>query len=403
MGGAQVTKTIGNKQKIWVTAVQARVTFTSAILAGMKSVKMLGLQDTMEGMLQKYRIDETSRMAAFRWSILWQNVVQNIPWALTPALTFAIYAGQALARGQDSLDTVEAFSSLAVIHLLTDPTAKLISAIPSTASTIGCFDRIQAFLLLKPKIDQRNLQIASSSASGISADGGIEMKTFAVASTESSSAVIQAEGISIRPEPEAAPILTNVNLSVAPGSLTVIVGPVAAGKSTLIKAFLGELPIEQGGTLTVAECRTSYCSQSPWLPNVTLKAAIIGPITEACPYDEAKYQKCLQLCDLDHDISLFEDGDLTELGSNGSALSGGQQHRIALARALYSRPKLLVLDDVFAALDWTTQRKVFLALFGDGGYLKKSKTTTILATSTGKHVSNSSIILPASNTVQPTF
>ncbi|EGX89249.1 ATP-binding cassette transporter, putative [Cordyceps militaris CM01] len=405
LGGALVTKTIGNKQKIWVNAVQARVSFTSSILAGMRNIKMLGLRDVIESMLQQYRIDETLRMAAFRWSILWQNVVQNLPWALTPALTFAIYAGQALARGDETLDAVTAFSSLAIIHLLTNPTAKLVSAIPSTASTIGCFDRIQAFLLTKPKGDQRSLEASSSSDAQSAIDGGIKLKDLTQIENRvpSSANAIQFENVTLRPAPRADPILTNMNLSVPHASLTILAGSVGAGKSSLLKSILGELPIEQGGSMTISDSRIAYCSQSPWLPNTTLKAAILGPSTAANPYDEARYKRCLRICDLDQDISQFENGDHTELGSNGSCLSGGQRHRVSLARALYSGAKMLILDDVFAALDWATQRKVCMALFGEGGFLRDSRTTTLLATSTANFLKYADKVLVLANgTVEET-
>ncbi|KAF1734598.1 ABC transporter C family member 10 [Beauveria bassiana] len=404
LGGALVTKTIGNKQKIWVNAIQARVSFTSSILAGMKNIKMLGLRDIIESMLQQYRIDETLRMAAFRWSILWQNVVQNLPWALTPALTFAIYAGQALTRGDKTLDVVTAFSSLAIIHLLTDPTAKLVSAIPSTASTIGCFDRVQAFLLTKPKGDQRSLEAPSLSDAHSAIDGG-ELKDLTQIEHQvpSSGLAIQVENVTLRPAPRADPILTDMNFSIPHASFTIIAGPVRAGKSSLLKSLLGELPIEQGGSLSISDCRIAYCSQNPWLPNTTLKAAILGPITTANPYDEARYQRCLRICDLDHDISQFEHGDHIELGSNGSCLSGGQRHRVTLARALYSSAQMLILDDVFAALDWATQRKVCIALFGEGGFLRDSRTTTLLATSTTNFLKYADKVLVLANgTVEET-
>lgn len=398
-GGGKITSTIGNKQKIWVNAVQARVSFTSTILAGMKNIKMLGLRGVIESMLQQYRVDETLHMAAFRWSIVWSNVVHNLPWALAPALTFAVYAGQALARGDKTLDTVTAFSSLAIIHLLTDPTAKLVSAIPSAAATIGCFDRIQTFLLTKPKGDQRSLELLSLSDYDLTVGNGVELNDLAQPRKQapSSTSAIEAESVSLRPAPNTGPILTNMDFSVPHGSLTILAGSVGTGKSSLLKALLGEIPIEQGGSLSISDCRTAYCAQSPWLPNTTLKVAILGPITTANPYDEARYQKCLSVCDLDYDISQFENGDQTELGSNGSSLSGGQRHRVAFARALYSSPKMLFLDDVFAALDWATQRKVFMALFGEGGFLKESKTTTLLATSAANFIKYADKVLVLAN------
>src|ERR1700761_8195970 len=71
----------------------------------------------------------------------------NIPNVFAPAATFTVYVFQAYLKGSDSLDTVKAFTSLALITLVTYPASRVLSAIPNTARSIGCFDRIQEFLL----------------------------------------------------------------------------------------------------------------------------------------------------------------------------------------------------------------------------------------------------------------
>lgn len=385
LGGAQITRTIGDKQKIWIDAVQVRVTFTSAILAGMRSIKMLGLSSVVQAFAQQYRIDETIHMAAFRWSILWQNVVQNIPWALTPAFTFAIYAGQAVARGQESIDTVRVFSSLAIIHLLTDPTAKLVSCIPSVASTLGCFERIQMFLLTKAKTEQRNFHPRESPSLNEDIRTYGPVLNWMETSHIQAPPIILADQLSIRPAPEADIQLSDVSFTVPPNSFTAIVGPVGSGKTTLLKAILGELPIEQGGELRLAQCSASYCSQTPWLPNTTVRDAIIGFTTHSDNDDaEAVYEDVIVESALRHDIEQWENGDKTMTGPNGSLLSGGQQHRIAIARALYILPTLIVLDDVFAALDVVTQRTIFNSLFRLRRVAPERTITVVFATSDGQ-------------------
>jgi ABC-type multidrug transport system fused ATPase/permease subunit len=380
-GGAQISKNIGERQKIWVDSVQKRISITASVLSDMKSVKMMGLSNRVTALLQNHRVQETRKMAAFRWSIVWQNVVQNLPWALAPALTFTVYVAQAAAQGKQSIGTTQAFTSLAIINLLTDPTAKLVSAIPSTASSIGCFDRIQNFLVTPPRVDQRT-GLPSNPPTRISIVPHDDMElqsTMECRSREGNPSTIRASHLSLRPSPSSDVLLENISFSVQRNSLTMVVGPVASGKTTLLKAILGDIPFDATGELSVADGRIAFCSQVPWLPNTSIRDAITGPAHNGALFNAPWYEKCLDSCDLQHDIKLLPNGDSTRLGTAGAALSGGQKHRIALARAVYSRAKILLLDDVLGALDATTRRKVFDRLFGDKGLLRGS-TTVVLAT-----------------------
>ncbi|KAI5362569.1 Putative ABC transporter-like, ATP-binding domain-containing protein [Septoria linicola] len=79
-------------------------------------------------------------------------------------------------------------------------------------------------------------------------------------------------------------------------------------------------------------------------------------------------------------------GHLGEVGNSGSKLSGGQKHRVALARALYARPSIYLLDDVFAGLDSRTAELVFHHVLGPGGFAKRHGATAILATSSAQYL-----------------
>ncbi|PHH63516.1 hypothetical protein CDD81_5797 [Ophiocordyceps australis] len=373
-GSAEISKTIGARQKVWIDAVQKRITVTASMLAEMRSVKMMGLSTLLTNIVQDQRVQETDRMAASRWSIVWQNVVQNLPWALAPSLTFVVYVAQAAGRGEP-LGTTKAFTSLSIITLLSGPASKLLSAVPSTAASLGCFDRIQDFLVLPPRVDDR-LITPSSSASG--------------------SIAFTTKNLSLRPAPSAEPILKDVTFTIQRGSLTMVIGPVGSGKTTLLRAMLGEIVFEDGGSISVASSRIALCVQVPWLPNTTIRQAVSGYMEDGS-IDSAWYQKCLSACALDHDISLLPKGDGTQIGSASTTLSGGQRHRIALARAIYARADMIVLDDILGALDTNTQAVIMSRLFGDQGLLKKSKTTVVLATHAIEYLKYANQILVVSD------
>ncbi|KAK2591919.1 hypothetical protein QQS21_010393 [Conoideocrella luteorostrata] len=364
LGTAEIARTIGARQKVWVDAIQRRINVTASMLSEMRSVKMMGLSQVLYRIVQDQRVQETRRMSGARWSIVWQNVVQNLPWTLAPALTFVIYVAQAASRGQAAIDVTQAFTSLSVITLLTDPVAKLLSAIPSTAASIGCFDRIQDFLALSPRNDPRIV------SSFVRPRSGFRSNDYA----------IHARGLVLRPAPVADPIATDVNFAVPRGSLVMVVGPVGSGKTTLLKAILGEVTQEHGSSLTVAGIHIAYCAQVPWLPNTSIRQAISGYVDDGSGLEESWYEQCLHACALDHDLTHLSDGDGTLVGSASTVLSGGQRARVALARAVYSRADTILLDDVLGALDTNTQATIMSRLFGEAGLLRKLQTTVVLVT-----------------------
>jgi len=398
IGSTQISKTIGGRQKVWVDAVQKRITLTASILSGMRSIKMMGLTTVLSSMVQEERVEETHRMAGFRWSLVWQNVVQNLPWALSPALTFTIYVAQAMAQGKSSIGTTQAFTSLSIITLLSNPAAKLLSAIPSTAASLGCFDRVQKFLIVPPRAEPRIVasRRSASSPRGVGEEvvDDVEMVQLGrsgVNDKMSSQVAIAVDRIDIRPTPSAELALRDVSFNIPRGSLTMVIGPVGSGKTTLLRAILGEAAYGEGGSVSVASERIGFCAQTPWLPNMTIRQAILGLSEEGrLDMDEGWYETCLHACALVHDMDLIPEADQTQIGSASTVLSGGQKQRVSLARCLYSRVPILLLDDVLAALDAKTQATVMARLFGEGGLLRKQNTTTVLVTHASRSFPSSS-------------
>ena len=147
-------------------------------------------------------------------------------------------------------------------------------------------------------------------------------------------------------------VLDDVTLKFPPG-LTVINGQVAAGKTALLLALLGELDW-RGGHVTRPDEVVGYCAQTPWLQNMSIRDNILF----FAPYDEQRYKRVLEACALATDMASFKHRDLSNVGENGVGLSGGQKARVALARAVYSDARVLLLDDPLSALDLQTAESI---------------------------------------------
>jgi len=154
-------------------------------------------------------------------------------------------------------------------------------------------------------------------------------------------------------------VLRNVSVTCRPG-LTLVCGKVGIGKSALLQAVLGEMD-QHGGERVVPREMIGYCAQSPWLESMSIRENILF----SSIYDKTRFEQVLDACCLREDLDKFRCKDLTLIGENGVGLSGGQRARVALARAIYSRARILLLDDPIASLDHQTATRIMKNLFSD--------------------------------------
>ena len=149
------------------------------------------------------------------------------------------------------------------------------------------------------------------------------------------------------------PALDNVSLNATNGKLVGVTGPVGGGKTSLLMAILGEIPISSGKISCVG--KMAFVSQTPWVYSGSVRENIVF----GKEFYEQKYMKVIEVCDLEKDIESFSKRDLTEIGQRGVILSGGQRARVSLARAIYSDADIYLLDDPLSAVDAKVGKHLF--------------------------------------------
>uniref|UniRef100_A0A8C1S8A4 ATP-binding cassette, sub-family C (CFTR/MRP), member 9 n=1 Tax=Cyprinus carpio TaxID=7962 RepID=A0A8C1S8A4_CYPCA len=183
--------------------------------------------------------------------------------------------------------------------------------------------------------------------------------------------------------------LTDINIRIPTGQLTMIVGQVGCGKSSLLLAMLGEMQTISGkvywsklpdyeiffdGSISKNRYSVAYAAQKSWLLNATVEENI----TFGSPFNKQRYKAVIDTCSLQPDIDLLPFGDQTEIGERGINLSGGQRQRICVARALYQNTNIVFLDDPFSALD--IHLSDHLMQEGILKFLQDDKRTVVLVT-----------------------
>jgi ATP-binding cassette, subfamily B, bacterial PglK len=179
------------------------------------------------------------------------------------------------------------------------------------------------------------------------------------------------DDVSFAYEPAATPAVSRVYLRLVPGESVGIVGATGSGKSTLVALLLGLLPPTSGRVLLDGEPLEGrerawqrligYVPQDPYVLDDTLRRNVAFGVPDAL-IDEHRLARACSLAQLDDLIKQLPRGMDTEVGEHGARLSGGQRQRLAIARALYHEPAVLVFDEATAALDNQTEREVTKAI-----------------------------------------
>jgi ABC-type multidrug transport system fused ATPase/permease subunit len=167
------------------------------------------------------------------------------------------------------------------------------------------------------------------------------------------------------------PALDHISLSITPGSFVAFVGPSGAGKTTIVDTLLGVLTPDSGQVLVSGlkplEASARWSGAISYLPQEVFisQGSVRENVCLGYPIEIASDEhvlKCLRMAHLEEFVLGLPNGLETKVGENGTQLSGGQRQRLGIARALFTNPKLIVLDESTSALDAETEAAVSEAI-----------------------------------------
>lgn len=340
---------------------------TNEILVSMRSIKFYSWENPMLKHLLDIR--NGREMTNLRKKRL-LGQVSSFLWILIPFLvSFATFATFAITSTVPLTSDI-VFPALTLLEILSKPILNFPAVFNYIIEGSVALDRITSFLS-SPEVDESLIDIKSS-------DHPTSLEIQNVSFLWS-----KPETTEIREDMDFASFkyaLRNINLKANKNDLVCIVGKVGSGKSALLSSIIGQLaaihassPHKRPSPISL-HGSTAYCTQNPWIMNASVKENILF----GHEFDEVYYQRTIEACQLVPDLKILPDNDNTQVGEKGISLSGGQKARLALARAVYARANIYLLDDVLSAVDSHVGRNIVQQVFSRSGLL--ARLTIVLAT-----------------------
>lgn len=327
----------------------ARVKLTNEIFQGMKAIKSYNWEKPFLERLLELRNEEVKSLrACANTRAILVSMLSASP-SIVSAVVLAIYS----LLGNE-LTPVKVFTALALFNQLRFPLIFLPMLLNNLTEGMVSLKRLEGFFDAD-EVENYVDSIADDDYSGYSIR--VQNGDFTWSKKESNTHLHIKEVVGIDDEEGDTKgevgRLRNVNVEIGEKKLVAVVGPVGAGKTTLMSALLGELNKMEGNV--AIKGRVAYVSQSVWIPNDSLRNVILF----GKPYEGQRYNDVIEKCSLRKDLDLLDAGDLTEIGERAINLSGGQRQRLNLARAVYDDADIYLLDDPLSALDAEVGSAVF--------------------------------------------
>ncbi|KAF2474108.1 multidrug resistance-associated protein 1 [Lindgomyces ingoldianus] len=345
-----IARVMKKLQKQQMKNKDARTRLMTEILNNMKSIKLYAWTTAFINRLNYIRNDQELKTLR---KIGATQAFSTFTWSTTPFLVSCSTFGVFVLTQNKPLTTDIVFPALTLFNLLTFPLAILPMVITAIVEASVAVGRITSYLVAE------------------------ELQADAVLREDSVDEMGE-ESVRIRDatftwnKHEERRALHDINFSAHKGELSCIVGRVGAGKSSLLQAVLGDLWKIKGEV--VLRGAVAYVPQSAWIMNASVRENIVF----GHRWDPQFYDRTVKACALRDDFASLPDGDQTEVGERGISLSGGQKARLTLARAVYARADVYLLDDCLSAVDQHVGRHLIDNVLGSKGLLAGK--TRILAT-----------------------
>ncbi|KAI5956694.1 YCF1 [Candida theae] len=348
-------------QKTQMKYKDKRSRLINEILNNIKSLKLYGWEvpylDRLNFVRNDLELKNLKKMGIFM-------ATANFTWNLAPFLVSCSTFGVFVLTQKKSLSTDLVFPALSLFNLLSFPLAVVPMVITNIVEAQVAVGRLTKYLTSSELQDNAVVKLPPAT----------ELGQVAVSIKNGTFLWSKAKG-----EQNYKVALSNINLMAKKGQLDCIVGKVGSGKSSIIQAILGDLYKLDGEV--ALHGKVAYVPQVPWIMNGTVKDNILfGHV-----YDAEFYKQVLKACALTVDLAILPKGDRTEVGEKGISLSGGQKARLSLARAVYARADVYLLDDPLSAVDEHVGKHLVDHVIGPSGLLRSK--CKVLATNNIKVLS----------------
>uniref|UniRef100_A0A7N6BEA8 ATP-binding cassette, sub-family C (CFTR/MRP), member 9 n=1 Tax=Anabas testudineus TaxID=64144 RepID=A0A7N6BEA8_ANATE len=365
---------LADTQKSTLEHSTERLKRTTEILKGIKLLKLYAWENIFCDSVEDTRGKELTSLKTFALYTS-MSIFMNAAIPIAAVLvTFVMHH----FLNETGPSPSEAFAALALFHILVTPLFLLSTVVRFAVKALVSVQKLGEFL----QSDEIGDDSWRNGDMSVSLEGG--KKHLGAVSLNDNTSVNRTT----------AHLITFSTFSVCVGQLTMIVGQVGCGKSSLLLAMLGEMQTIEGRVCWSKTCGSylvsfasvfhgapsknrnfvAYAAQKSWLLNATVE----DNITFGSPFNKQRYKAVIDACSLQPDIDLLPFGDQTEIGERGINLSGGQRQRICVARALYQNTNIVFLDDPFSALD--IHLSDHLMQEGILKFLQDDKRTVVLVT-----------------------
>ncbi|KAI9025849.1 hypothetical protein CLU79DRAFT_789637 [Phycomyces nitens] len=367
-----------------------RNALVNELLQGIRMIKYFAWEDNWEKKVIAARNIELKKLLR----TLYIDIANSIIYLSVPAMVSSVSFIWYTKIAGNELTASVAFVSITLFEMLRGPLTGIPETIRAVTETYVCLDRIESYMKeadIGAGVSNEPIPVPEGvSPASILARVGSEESVFRWHSGEPETV----DSVHTEENSTEHPVfsLRLPAFEFPTSEFSIVCGPTGSGKSSFLNALLGEMDIVSGRVYLPSKTKLAidkYSVVDPEYPSLYLDkvayvaqqaylqhASIRNNILFGQEFDLARYKKVLFQCALVKDLSIFADGDRTEIGEKGISLSGGQKQRVALARAVYSRAKTVLLDDCLSAVDAHTAKHIYeYCLKGD---LMKGRTVILV-------------------------